>query len=43
LKEIYKKEVKLLNPIVDKEFLLYKNKKLAFDSKVVISYSRWVE
>lgn len=43
LKEIYKKEVKVLNPIVDKEFLLYKNKKLAFDSKVVISYSRWVE
>ena len=43
MKEIYKKEVKILNPIVDKEFLLYKNKKLAFDSKIVISYSRWVE
>lgn len=43
LLEIYKKDVKILNPVVDKEFLLYKNKNKSFESKTIISYSRWVK
>ena len=43
LKKIYKREVWILNPVVDKEFIFYKNKNLAFDSKTLITYWRWVK
>lgn len=41
--EIYKREVLILNPVVDREFLTYKNKKTNFDSKTLLSYWRWVK
>lgn len=45
LLEIYKKNVKILNPVVDEEFLYYKNKDKdkIFESNTIITYSRWVE
>lgn len=42
LKDLYNKESEILNPIVDEEFLKYKNKNLNFQTKNIITYSRWV-
>lgn len=42
LENIYKRKVKILSPVVDKEFLQYKNKK-SFDWETLITYWRWVK
>lgn len=44
IKEIYNIDSLILNPVVDKEFLIYKNKKLNFSQqKTLLTYSRWVK
>lgn len=43
LEKIYKRKVKILNPVVDEEFLLNKNKKKSFEWETLISYWRWVK
>jgi hypothetical protein len=44
LEKIFSRQVLILNPVLDKEFLLYKGKREVDKlDNILFSYSRWVE